>query len=414
MNRLPNELCSQICEYTEDTYTLKALRLTQKRLSAVATPHLFRCLYIYFHPDSLGKLLDLSQTYLAKHVRTVIYLVHIFHSKTLEEYIIACRCDLAGNERVAEPLRHNDAEAYYADYQRFCEGQSSLITSNNDYGILTAAFSNFSWLKNVKIITLGHVPRHSQPRQLPNNSFFQRILMYPQLAHKGYSPREGSRPHVGSRHLIALLHAAASAGLKLHSVTWEERCGGLLELSDASLAMVKTALKHARRIGVGYVNTTMDGTDVLQAGKLGEVLCSVEGLRSLEIRSCYPFLLREVTLAKVLGTKEWSKLEELSLGRFFTHERPFMAFLDQCTTRLVSLRLEDCKLLSGTWLSVIKQLRSRFHLKHVEFIDMRVDAYTFSCPLVKSCTHEETIKFFVQAQAYIVGKGSCPEQPVLP
>jgi len=413
MDHLPNELLSRICEYVGDTSSLKAIRLTGRHLSAVATPHLFRSVYIFFHPESLGKLLSISKTYLAKHVRTIIYLADLFRPLTLELYTDAYREQSVSAEWIDDFLDKSKENRYYARYKYFCEGQFDLIASDNDYRIFTAAFINLSSLTRIEIVTFDFGRDSNGAQHLPD-SIFKQVLVYPQLSRER-EPISGD-PIVGSRHLTALLHAAASAKIQLEWIT----CGGLdeeiLRLPDASLALVKSALKPVRGIRFGFLNESEEYTKSLRAGKLAELLQSAEGLRSLEIY-CHRFLQlvdSEVTLTQLVGTKVWSQLEEINLGELCTHERHLMAFLGRHKTTLISLRLEDCALLSGTWVSVFKQLRSRFHLKRVKLKGMGGGVSSPSSKQLfpwASWQDPRFNGFWSQAETFIVEGGNCPDEP---
>ncbi|KAI9878525.1 MAG: hypothetical protein M1830_000659 [Pleopsidium flavum] len=347
MDNLPNELLSRICAYVSDTSTLKAIRLTGRHLSAVATPHLFRSVYIFFHPESLGKLLSISKTYLSKHVRTITYLADLFRPLSRKHYTRAYRHHSTSNEWLDEFLDHDKENPFYTRYKTFCEGQSLLIASNDDYSMFVAAFNNLSSLTRLEIVTYDFVRDNNGAQHLPD-SIFKQVLVYPRVSRE----REliPGDPIVGSRHLTALLHAAASTKTQLEWVT----CGGLdeetLRLPDDSLALVKTALKPVRGIRFGFLNNSKHYTKLLRLGKLAELLQSAEGLQSLEIYSYDLCHLKkpEVTLTQLIGTKVWGQLETINLGMLCTHERHLMALLDRHKTTLISLRLEECSLLSGT------------------------------------------------------------------
>ena len=383
MDRFPPELLGIISEYCDDIVDLRNFRLLNKTCNSLATPILFKKVYVCFSPSSFEKLHAISISSLSRHVESLVYFADLlpdFYSQdewwtTLKSMHHGNRVGVIrlGDSHHVEPPSASVKDCRFEAYRRFYHAQNYLLDNNIDQAVLTAALYQLGNLRQFDIRpssyrawgkphTLCHPIWHRMYEETLypvgrwgveciEISRFERLIKIPLLA----------LSLTGAR--IQYLEIAGLGG-EARPFAWLEK-----ELSE----IFAPAFAHLRRIclDVNYW-ITLDGSHGERTNDLAEGICkwlrNAEALEELEVHFIdnYHDLLYERDLPpqpdvlQSLSNMKWSRLRSINLHDIFTTEKTLLQII-QNQPALVGLELNGIDFKSvqpsgGSWRSFIRDL----------------------------------------------------------
>ena len=165
MDRFPAELLSIVCKNC-DVSALRAFRLLNKTCSSLATPILFKEVYVCYLPSSFDKLHAISTSSLSGYVQSLVYLADLlpkFYDRSdwwsrLEDIRLENHSRLVRPEdfHPDELLSDSAKERSFDAYRRFYHQQQYLLDDYVDQATLTATLCRLGNLKYVDIRRTQH------------------------------------------------------------------------------------------------------------------------------------------------------------------------------------------------------------------------------------------------------------------
>jgi hypothetical protein len=254
MESLPCELRDEILRHLSSSCDLKAVRLLNRNCHDVATPRLFRRVFLTVRKESFENLNRICDSKLSEHVRCL-------HYNIWEAPLILQREWIQAVDRMRRGHKggHREQLPRYEDYHQYFQGQ----TLHNECDILAKAFQRLPRLRSVEISE--RLPE--QFNKTGGSSFCLNRILDMAARCQQYIPNDLASGPSGkiSRTLITIsTHGEVNHG-SLETLSLEHFRWHWLDMRDVRMwhepSMLNQALKGLRSMRISVPKPDLDDED---------------------------------------------------------------------------------------------------------------------------------------------------------
>ncbi|KAK3689731.1 hypothetical protein B0T22DRAFT_462112 [Podospora appendiculata] len=409
---LPRELIHQICEAL-DLRDVRRFRLTCRQLAAIGACHALPIVTFFFHRDDFGALRAIANhPVYPKYVKTLIYDAEVLEDArmTYRNYVddtrefASMRSNALRARRAATPtVPDAELRAKFKAYKIAHAAQKQIVATSEDFQVLREVIAKFPNLDDI----LMSVDFEFRKPEEDHNPDLELRGPFDKL---GCATIPGFPKAEGVRHLSALLAAVQAAGrmkalksIRAGSLHYSFFDHGLSAGSpiriDGGVDMFHNLTRFELSIHChsefadefGDENGSLDDDDdfdhveecrrVMRTGVIRKLLRKMPNLEVLSIlfsehdydddEAIFPASLSEI----IPADQVWPNLETLKLGSIETDREELVAFLVRHKESLMSLSLQDIRLIETSWLKLLPQLKAELEPELMEDVWVTGVAY---------------------------------------
>ncbi|RDW74796.1 hypothetical protein BP6252_05938 [Coleophoma cylindrospora] len=254
----------------------------------------------------------------------------------------------------------------YDSYKLRVEEQKTMEALGMDVVVLAAAFARLDNLRGIHIKSDYYGQINIGPTESPRDivNLQKEILLSP------FYTRRSRLRDVGRLHLRDLIRAASVAGPKITdiniSASVDMMSPRILALRPEDLHMACLAFQYVKRFyfSLPDYSTTPEDIHIFATGQLARLIQAMPNLEELTLVSAT--FTCPIPWAAVFGTGRWGSLCVLDLQCFDFHETEFMEFLIRHKSTLHTVKLFCVELYSGTFISLLYNMRENLRLTSLE------------------------------------------------
>ncbi|KAK3320271.1 hypothetical protein B0T19DRAFT_284927 [Cercophora scortea] len=410
---LPRELIHQICEAL-DLKDVRQFRLTCRQLAAIGACHALPTVIFFFHRDDFAALRAIANhPVYPKYVKTLIYDAEVLEDTrmTYKNYVedtrefASMRSHAHRARRAAATVPEAELKAKYKAYKLAHAAQKEILETSEDFQVLHEVVAKFPNLDDI-LMSVDFEFRK------PEEDYNPELELRGPFDKLGCATIPGFPKAEGVRHLSALLAAVQAAGRmkKLKSI----RAGSLHysffnhSLSAGSPIRIDGGVDifqnltrfelsihcHSEFVDENRPhdedNNPLDDDDtdhvdecrrVMRTGVIRKLLRKMPNLEVLSIlfsehdfdgdEAIFPASFSEI----IPADQVWPNLETLRLGSIETDREELVAFLVRHKESLMSLSLQDIRLIETSWLKLLPQLKKELEPELMEDVWITGVAY---------------------------------------